>query len=365
MAICELTKAGIKVIDQTKFGLEGIKERADLQRVLRSSIGVVSPETMVIAEEFGKWEDSKRRIDLLGLDKQANLVVIELKCTEDGGHMELQAIRYAAMIAPMTFEQVVAAHAEFRHANGIEGDAQEAILKFLAWDEPDEAQFAQSVRIVLVSSDFSKEVTTAVMWLNQYDLDVKCVRLRPYNLDGRILLDVQQIIPLPEAAEYQVRIKEKAQKERRSKTSTAGFTCYDVTIKGERHWGLRKRGAILLIAKALAEEGINPEGMSKVITWRPASLWLRVQGEVDADTFAVRAMQQAQVEGSIYRPKRWFRDDTDLIRMTGHTYAISNRWGRRWQEAMDRLAQGFPQLQIQYEPSNGSPEADDSEDADE
>ena len=40
---------------------------------------------MVIGEEFGDWEDSKRRIDLLCLDKQANLVVVEIKRTEDGG----------------------------------------------------------------------------------------------------------------------------------------------------------------------------------------------------------------------------------------------------------------------------------------
>jgi hypothetical protein len=45
------------------------------------------------------WEDSSRSIDLLCIDKQANLVVIELKRTEDGGHMELQAIRYAAMVS--------------------------------------------------------------------------------------------------------------------------------------------------------------------------------------------------------------------------------------------------------------------------
>jgi hypothetical protein len=33
------------------------------------------------------------------------------------------------------------------------------------------------------------------------------VRLQPYNLSGRILVDVQQIIPPPEAAEYQVRVR--------------------------------------------------------------------------------------------------------------------------------------------------------------
>jgi len=32
-------------------------------------------------------------------------VVIELKRTNDGGHMELQAIRYASMVSAMTFER--------------------------------------------------------------------------------------------------------------------------------------------------------------------------------------------------------------------------------------------------------------------
>jgi len=32
-----------------------------------------------------------------------------LKRTEDGGHLELQAIRYAAMVSTMTFDQAVSA----------------------------------------------------------------------------------------------------------------------------------------------------------------------------------------------------------------------------------------------------------------
>jgi len=45
-----------------------------------------------LSEEFGDWDESRRRIDLLAIDSQANLVVIELKRTSDSGHMELQAI---------------------------------------------------------------------------------------------------------------------------------------------------------------------------------------------------------------------------------------------------------------------------------
>jgi RecB family endonuclease NucS len=51
------------------------------------------------------------RVDLLAIDANANLVVIEIKRTTDGCHMELQAIRYAAMVSAMTFERAVQIHA--------------------------------------------------------------------------------------------------------------------------------------------------------------------------------------------------------------------------------------------------------------
>lgn len=217
MALYEITSENLKTVAPTTFGQAGLRERADLQRLLRRQIDVILPDTLVIAEEFGEWDESKRRIDLLALDKDANLVVIELKRTEDGGHMELQAIRYAAMVSKMTFERAVGIYESYLERDGGGDDARAAILQFLGWDEPNEDSFAQDVRIVLVSADFSKEVTTAVLWLNEHDLDIRCIRLTPYNDDGRVFVVVQQVIPLPEAAEYQIQIKEKERSERRQR----------------------------------------------------------------------------------------------------------------------------------------------------
>ncbi|MGH2559545.1 MAG: hypothetical protein ACRDJH_10805 [Thermomicrobiales bacterium] len=195
MPIVEITADRIDTVHPTSFEAERFRERGDLQRLLRDHIEVVATEVMVVAEEFGDWADSKRRIDLLGLDKDANLVVFELKRTNDGGHMELQAIRYAAMVSTMTFDQVVAAHETYLAKRGNPGDGREAILEFLGWVEPNVLEFAQSVRIVLVAEGFSKELTTAVMWLNQHDLDIRCVRLTPYLISERLLIDVQHTIP--------------------------------------------------------------------------------------------------------------------------------------------------------------------------
>src|ERR1044071_2000212 len=113
MPIYEVTHDQLRKIEETSFGAVGIRERKDLQRLLRSQIETIVPDVLIIAEEFGEFDESKRRIDLLGIDKDANLVVIELKRTEDGGHMELQALRYAAMVSTITFEKAIDVFADY------------------------------------------------------------------------------------------------------------------------------------------------------------------------------------------------------------------------------------------------------------
>jgi hypothetical protein len=149
-------------------------DNRDLQRLLRENVAVIAPETLVIAEEFGEGEDSRRRIDLLGLDKDANLVVIELKRTEDGGHMELQSIRYASMVSTMTFDRAAEVFGRYLLALGREErDPRADMLDFLGWDEPDEDLFGQDVRIILASAEFSKEITSSVLWLIDHSIDIR------------------------------------------------------------------------------------------------------------------------------------------------------------------------------------------------
>jgi hypothetical protein len=214
MPLYELTKERIRPFLQTTFSESGYRERDDLQRLFREQVGILVPDAYVLDEEFCEWDTSQRRIDLLLVDCEANLVVLELKRTQDGGAMELQALRYAAMVSTMTFEQAVVIHQAYldKHRKG--EDSRQQLLRFLGWDEAIEDAFAQDVRIVLASADFSKELTTSVLWLNQRGIDIRCVRIRPYADGDRVLLDVQQVIPIPEAEEYQVKVQHKTLQER-------------------------------------------------------------------------------------------------------------------------------------------------------
>ena len=218
-------------VDTTSLGEEGVWERK-LQRMLRDQPEVLEDGLLIISEEFGNWQDSNRRIDLLGLDAEGRLVVIELKRGYTGEHMDLQALRYAAMVANMTYEQAVDTYQVYlqKRANAEGGSvdedaAQDAMRDHLGNPEEEaDAIHTEIPRIILASENFGKELTTCVMWLNDSWLrssgfQIKCVRLQPHKNSDEILVESSVVIPLPEASDYQTQL---AQRERETRPDVSG-----------------------------------------------------------------------------------------------------------------------------------------------
>ena len=320
MPLYEMTSTTFRAVPEASFASMGIGERSDIQRLLRTQIDVLGDDLYVLTEEFGDWEDSRRRIDLLAVDAEANLVVIELTRTADGGHMELQAIRYASMVSAMTFERAVHIHADFLRRLGEPGEeAQARLLRFLEWSEPDEENFAGDVRILLVSEGFSKELTTAVLWLRDRDIDIGCIRLRPYTADSKTLIDVEQIIPLPEAEDYIVRIRQKEQQERKSKAERWSADSQQFCLD---YWQgvldqIRTSGILEPDARPMKKEDMRfkvgwPDFWLKAYFSRrdpKMAVWLACRGERGAEAYSILQAHKAEIEQALGNQLVWRSDD--------------------------------------------------------
>ena len=320
MPLYEMTDSSFRPVPEKSFTDMGIGERTDIQRLLRTQIEVLGDDLYVLSEEFAEWDDSKRRIDLLAIDNQARLVVIELKRTQGGGHMELQAIRYASMVATMTFQRAVEIHEVFLDSLGQPpAEAKDRMLRFLGWSAPDEDSFASDVRIVLVSEGFSKELTTAVLWLNSRDINIRCIRLQPYRADGKTLIDVQQVIPLPEAQEYTIRIREKQQQERRSRSARFSEESQQACVD---YW----QGVLdELTPSGILEPGIKPprkEDIRFKVGWPDfhlkayfsraspeAGVWLSCRGDNGFANYEALESHRAEIERAIGGPVKWTADE--------------------------------------------------------
>lgn len=333
-------------VKKTTFAEESILERSHLQAMLKKNIGIIVPDAMVLAEEYRNWEDSKRRIDLLCLDKEARLVVVELKRSEDGGHMDLQAIRYASMISKMTFSEAVRAHQEY--INSTEEEARSSILSFLGWIDSGTEEFGSDVRVILASAEFSKELMTSVMWLSEKDVDLCCMRLKPYTLEGKTLVDVQKIFPLPEAEDYQIKIREKEREERAERhfrSQSRDLTRFNLRIDGKDYKNLPKRFLAFWVIRHALQKGAHPTDIIN-----NARSWVIVDGKCDSNAFLKAAALQRSAGSSRSEIERFFIEEDQIFHIDEKTYALTKMWGDGTLRFVDELIANKQLFGVSYEP---------------
>ncbi|WP_433826429.1 hypothetical protein ACQP2E_30710 [Actinoplanes sp. CA-015351] len=347
MPLYEMTSNVLEPVPATTFAAEQVLERADLQRLLRSRIDMIVEGVLVVAEEFGAFTDARRRVDLLGVDRSGRLVVIELKRTNDGGHLELQALRYAAMVSVMTFDDLVEHHEHYLAQVEPEAvdEARARLAEFLEDAGGEDTVLSREVRLVLVAGGFDREITTTVLWLTDvYGLDIRCVKLTPYKVAERLLLDVQQIIPLPEAGELTIQIRRKQTQARAVSSDGRDWTQYEIVTPEGRSGPLRKRWAVLTMATALHKAGVTAHQLTTAI---PRSRFLPVEGVLSGEELAKAFL--ATYPGSTKRLGRWFLDAP--LHDQGRTWVISKMWGTNTGPVLDRLTALAPSTEFSYEPS--------------
>jgi hypothetical protein len=221
------------------------------QRVSRYYLHAIAPDTLVISSEY--FQSDKSGHGVLAIDKQANLVLVQFKEDNLGAQMELRALRLATLASSLTFARVITLYGEYLRSIESAADPTVSVLRFLGWEEADDARFGLDVRVVLVSAEFSADVASAVIWLNEHGLDIRCIRLQPYLWNKRVLLDIQQVLPNTEVPGFQDQLR---RRERAARASD--LTKYNVKLGGVEHEKLASRWAIWHSIKNLVDAGVSP-----------------------------------------------------------------------------------------------------------
>ena len=195
--------------EPTTFKEQKLKERQHLQEWIAKNPEVLGEELLVIQKEFDGFSDTHERLDLLALDKGGKLVVIENKLDDSGRDVTWQAIKYASYCSSMSQDEIVSIFAKY--LNGSEEDAREKILSFFDKEDMEDIELnpENSQRIIFVAANFRKEVTSSVLWLRNFGIDVCCIKVSPYMSNGKFMVELDEFIPIKEAEEYTIKIAEK------------------------------------------------------------------------------------------------------------------------------------------------------------
>lgn len=226
-------------MERTTFFNEKLRERYDIQEWVEKNPEIIEENLLIIGKEVPLPSDI--RIDLLAIDKNSNLVIIELKRDDSGRNIDWQAIKYASYCSNFTPTEIFRLYAEYLGTT--EDEAETRIEKFIEAENFEELNKSQ--RIILISKEFHSDVISAVLWLRDFGIEVSCVRFTPYVDEiGNLYITPTKIIPLPEAEDYLIK-KEKKQKEVRQ-TKSSSFSLeksdYDLdTLRKELNSSLTRK----------------------------------------------------------------------------------------------------------------------------
>ena len=205
-------KNRIQKLESRKFGDLGFQEREHLQEWLANYPEALEEAgLLIIQKEFDGFDDTRERLDLLALDKAGNLVIIENKLDDSGRDVTWQALKYASYCSTLNRSKIANIYQDYLDKYKGGGDAKENIVEFLVEEDFESLVLNRDhhQRIMFVANHFRKEVTSTVLWLLKQNIQVQCFKATPYSMGEELFLQVEQIIPTPEAEEYMIGINEK------------------------------------------------------------------------------------------------------------------------------------------------------------
>ncbi len=207
-------KNTIEPLKKRSFSELNFRERDHLQEWIAKNPSSLGEELLIIQKEYAGFDKTNERLDLLALDKEGALVIIENKLDDSGKDVTWQAIKYASYCSGFSKESIVKIYQKYLDDIDPGVNAEKKIREFLEKkdDEINEELELNKVltqRIILVAAKFRPEVTSTVLWLLNFNVQLKCYRATPYSMKDEIFLKIEQVIPTPADEEFIMKATEK------------------------------------------------------------------------------------------------------------------------------------------------------------
>ena len=317
----DLNQNRLSRLTQKRFSELGMRERAHLQEWLANQPDALGEELLIIQKEFDGFNETRERLDLLALDKDGNLVVIENKRDDSGRDVTWQALKYAAYVSSLTKDQIVDIYQAYldRYCGG--GNATARICEFLDKEDWDEVALNNDSdqRLFFIAGNFRREVTATVMWLLSRGIKAKCFKVTPWTLDHELILDIKQIIPPPEAADFMISMakkdgEEKAAKsveQKRHKVRTAFWTEALAQLRND-NVTLYQNVAAGKEAGLSASAGVQSCRYAMIFTRETLGVELiieRSEAQENKRLFDLLHAEKDQIEAAFGQPLEWLRKD--------------------------------------------------------
>ena len=171
---------GLKQIDFGGFDIE-----SNLEEILDQDISIASPNWLVIGRQVRT--DYELFIDLLAIDRDANLIVLELKRDKTYRDIIAQLLDYGSWVRELKNDKIVQIFDDYQkrwHSDRAQISIDDAFKKKFGIIMPDEMN--SSHELVVVASELDASTERIVNYLaNEYRVRINAIFFRIFKDEGR------------------------------------------------------------------------------------------------------------------------------------------------------------------------------------
>ncbi|MBM3707943.1 MAG: DUF91 domain-containing protein [Actinobacteria bacterium] len=122
-----------------------------------------------------------KAIDLLGLDKNGNTVIIELKREKTPRETVAQILEYASFVEDLTYKNLEEIAIQYTGDEGL--NLIEKHKEFFNLQEGSAVAFNKEQRLVIIGQEISKEIEQSSIFLNKKGLEIYCLSFKYFKTD--------------------------------------------------------------------------------------------------------------------------------------------------------------------------------------
>jgi len=210
---------------------QGRVDELTLERWIVQNPDLVGEQLLVLGHQLAEFEEDRDRLDILALDRSGEIVLVELKISEDFRVTDLQALAYAGAYAkrsPNDLARTLQRHLQKQLDAGPQDpgaapsqtvgfdEALSTIAAFIEIDDVNDWQPSQHVRIKLVAPHFPRRVLQTVKWLGDvYSVRIEAVTVRLFETEpGKLSVAFERLLPLPAEEDFDMTIRERENRQR-------------------------------------------------------------------------------------------------------------------------------------------------------
>lgn len=167
-----------KLIPYQEHNFENIKQEADLEVLLESNPEYFFEKSKILI--IGRQVNTNLNtfIDLLGIDKNGNTVIIELKRGSTPRETVAQLLEYASYIENLDYSQLNDIYQDYA---GEESNLEDYYQQYFQNETNTSISFNKTIRLVIVAQHITKNIRQISSFLTKKGIDIYCLEFKYFE----------------------------------------------------------------------------------------------------------------------------------------------------------------------------------------